>query len=253
MNAKNPKPKTHFGYQQIDPKDKSEKVKYIFDNVVEGYDLMNDLMSFGIHRIWKRVAVEMSEIRPDSFFLDLAGGTGDMVKLMAPRLSHEGTAILSDINEKMLVSGRDKLIDLGINNFLSVQIDAQFLPFKQDSFDVISIAFGLRNVTDKTKALNSVLDCLKPGGKLIVLEFSKPTNEMLREIYDIYSFEIIPKLGEIVLSSEESYHYLAESIRMHPNQEELKDLFEECGFENCNYENLTNGIVAIHTGTKPKE
>jgi len=253
MNAKNPKPKTHFGYQQIDPKDKSEKVKYIFDNVVEGYDLMNDLMSFGIHRIWKRVAVEMSEIRPDSFFLDLAGGTGDMVKLMAPRLSHEGTAILSDINEKMLVSGRDKLIDLGISNFLSVQIDAQILPFKQGSFDVISIAFGLRNVTDKTKALNSVLDCLKPGGKLIVLEFSKPTNEMLREIYDIYSFEIIPKLGEIVLSSEESYHYLAESIRMHPNQEELKDLFEECGFENCNYENLTNGIVAIHTGTKPKE
>ena len=253
MNAKNPKPKTHFGYQQIDPKDKSEKVKYIFDNVVEGYDLMNDLMSFGIHRIWKRVAVEMSAIRPDSFFLDLAGGTGDMVKLIAPRLSHEGTAILSDINEKMLVSGRDKLIDLGISNFLSVQIDAQILPFKQGSFDVISIAFGLRNVTDKTKALNSVLDCLKPGGKLIVLEFSKPTNEMLREIYDIYSFEIIPKLGEIVLSSEESYHYLAESIRMHPNQEELKDLFEECGFENCNYENLTNGIVAIHTGTKPKE
>ena len=253
MNAKNPKPKTHFGYQQIDPKDKSEKVKHIFDNVVEGYDLMNDLMSFGIHRIWKRVAVEMSEIRPDSFFLDLAGGTGDMVKLMAPSLSHEGTAILSDINEKMLVSGRDKLIDLGISNFLSVQIDAQILPFKQGSFDVISIAFGLRNVTDKTKALKSVLDCLKPGGKLIVLEFSKPTNEMLREIYDIYSFEIIPKLGEIVLSSEESYHYLAESIRMHPNQEELKDLFEECGFENCNYENLTNGIVAIHTGTKPKE
>jgi demethylmenaquinone methyltransferase/2-methoxy-6-polyprenyl-1,4-benzoquinol methylase len=253
MNEKNPKPKTHFGYQQIDPKDKSEKVKYIFDNVVEGYDLMNDLMSFGIHRIWKRVAVEMSEIRPNSFFLDLAGGTGDMVKLMAPRLSQEGTAILSDINEKRLVSGRDKLIDLGISNFLSVQIDAQILPFKQDSFDVISIAFGLRNVTDKTKALNSILDCLKPGGKLIVLEFSKPTNEMLREIYDIYSFEIIPKLGEIVLSSEESYRYLAESIRMHPNQEELKDLFEECGFENCNYENLTNGIVAIHTGTKPKE
>ena len=253
MNAKNPKPKTHFGYQQIDRKDKSEKVKDIFNNVVEGYDLMNDLMSFGIHRIWKRVAVEMSEIRPNSFFLDLAGGTGDMVKLIAPRLSQEGTAILSDINEKMLVSGRDKLIDLGINNFLSVQIDAQNLPFKQGSFDVISIAFGLRNVTDKTKALNSILDSLKPGGKLIVLEFSKPTNEMLREVYDIYSFEIIPKLGEIVLSSEESYRYLAESIRMHPNQEELKDLFEECGFENCNYENLTNGIVAIHTGTKPKQ
>ena len=250
MNVENPKPKTHFGFQQIDPEEKSEKVKSIFDNVVEGYDVMNDLMSFGIHRIWKRVAVEMSEIRPNSSILDLAGGTGDMIKLMAPRLSHEGTAILSDINEKMLVSGRDKLIDSGINNFLSVQIDAQFLPFKQDTFDVISIAFGLRNVTDKRRALNSILHCLKPGGRLLVLEFSKPTNDMLREIY---SFEIIPKLGEIVLSSEESYQYLAESIRMHPNQEELKDLFEECGFENCKYENLTNGIVAIHTGTKSKE
>ena len=253
MNVENPKPKTHFGFQQIDPEEKSEKVKSIFDNVVEGYDVMNDLMSFGIHRIWKRVAVEMSEIRPNSSILDLAGGTGDMIKLMATRLSHEGTAILSDINEKMLVSGRDKLIDSGINNFLSVQIDAQFLPFKQDTFDVISIAFGLRNVTDKRRALNSILHCLKPGGRLLVLEFSKPTNEMLREIYDFYSFEIIPKLGEIVLSSEESYQYLAESIRMHPNQEELKDLFEECGFENCKYENLTNGIVAIHTGTKSKE
>ena len=253
MNVENPKPKTHFGFQQIDPEEKSEKVKSIFDNVVEGYDVMNDLMSFGIHRIWKRVAVEMSEIRPNSSILDLAGGTGDMIKLMAPRLSHEGTAILSDINEKMLVSGRDKLIDSGINNFLSVQIDAQFLPFKQDTFDVISIAFGLRNVTDKRRALNSILHCLKPGGRLLVLEFSKPTNEMLREIYDFYSFEIIPKLGEIVLSSEESYQYLAESIRMHPNQEELKDLFEECGFENCKYENLTNGIVAIHTGTKSKK
>ena len=253
MNVENPKPKTHFGFQQIDPEEKSEKVKSIFDNVVEGYDVMNDLMSFGIHRIWKRVAVEMSEIRPNSSILDLAGGTGDMIKLMAPRLSHEGTAILSDINEKMLVSGRDKLIDSGINNFLSVQIDAQFLPFKQDTFDVISIAFGLRNVTDKRRALNSILHCLKPGGRLLVLEFSKPTNEMLREIYDFYSFEIIPKLGEIVLSSEESYQYLAESIRMHPNQEELKDLFEECGFENCKYENLTNGIVAIHTGTKSEK
>jgi len=253
MNVKNSKTKTHFGFQQINTEDKSEKVRKIFDNVVEGYDLMNDLMSFGIHRIWKRIAVEMSEIRPDSSLLDLAGGTGDMIKLMAPRLNHEGTAILSDINEKMLVSGRDKLIDSGISNFLSVQIDAQTLPFTQDSFDVISIAFGLRNVTDKKRALNSILDCLKPGGKLLVLEFSKPTNEILREIYDFYSFEIIPKLGEIVLSSEESYRYLAESIRMHPNQEELKDLFEECGFENCNYENLTNGIVAIHTGTKPKE
>ncbi|MCH2264168.1 MAG: bifunctional demethylmenaquinone methyltransferase/2-methoxy-6-polyprenyl-1,4-benzoquinol methylase UbiE [SAR86 cluster bacterium] len=253
MNIKSPKIKTHFGFEQIDSDLKSKKVREVFDSVVEGYDLMNDLMSFGIHRIWKRIAVEMSEIRPNSYILDLAGGTGDMVRLMVPKISKEGLVILSDINENMLVSGRDKLIDSGVTNFNSAQIDAQLLPFKKDTFDLISIAFGLRNVTDKKKTLRSILQCLKPGGRLIVLEFSKPTNEIIREFYDLYSFEIIPKLGEIVLSSEESYRYLAESIRMHPNQDELKELFEECGFEECNYENLTNGVVAIHTGDKPKK
>ena len=163
MNTKDSKPKTHFGFQQIDSGDKREKVREVFDSVVEGYDLMNDLMSFGVHRIWKRVAAEMSEIRSDSCFLDLAGGTGDMTSLIAPRLNHEGLAILSDINEKMLTSGRDKLIDSGLNNFLAVQLDAQIIPFKQNTFDVISIAFGLRNVTDKEKALNSILYSLKPG------------------------------------------------------------------------------------------
>ena len=253
MNIKSPKIKTHFGFEQIDSDLKSKKVREVFDSVVEGYDLMNDLMSFGIHRIWKRIAVEMSEIRPNSYILDLAGGTGDMVRLMVPKISKEGLVILSDINENMLVSARDKLIDSGVTNFNSAQIDAQLLPFKKDTFDLISIAFGLRNVTDKKKTLRSILQCLKPGGRLIVLEFSKPTNEIIREFYDLYSFEIIPKLGEIVLSSEESYRYLAESIRMHPNQDELKELFEECGFEECNYENLTNGVVAIHTGDKPKK
>ena len=253
MNIKSPKIKTHFGFEQIDSDLKSKKVREVFDSVVEGYDLMNDLMSFGIHRIWKRIAVEMSEIRPNSYILDLAGGTGDMVRLMVPKISKEGLVILSDINENMLVSGRDKLIDSGVTNFNSAQIDAQLLPFKKDTFDLISIAFGLRNVTDKKKTLRSILQCLKPGGRLIVLEFSKPTNEIIREFYDLYSFEIIPKLGEIVLSSEESYRYLAESIRMHPNQDELKELFEECGFEECNYENLTNGVVAIHTGEKSKK
>mgnify|MGYP001106900048 CR=1 FL=1 len=253
MNIKSPKIKTHFGFEQIDSDLKSKKVREVFDSVVEGYDLMNDLMSFGIHRMCKRIAVEMSEIRPNSYILDLAGGTGDMVRLMVPKISKEGLVILSDINENMLVSGRDKLIDSGVTNFNSAQIDAQLLPFKKDTFDLISIAFGLRNVTDKKKTLRSILQCLKPGGRLIVLEFSKPTNEIIREFYDLYSFEIIPKLGEIVLSSEESYRYLAESIRMHPNQDELKELFEECGFEECNYENLTNGVVAIHTGDKPKK
>ena len=239
-------------FSQIASENKSTKVKEVFDNVVEGYDLMNDLLSFGIHRIWKRIAVEMSGIRPGSFVLDLAGGTGDMVKLMAPKLNKEGMIILSDINKKMLSLGRDKLLDSGINNFNALQIDGQLLPFKEGSFDLISIAFGLRNVEDIKKCLNSIFQSLKPGGKLLVLEFSQPSNEIIRELYDLYSFEIIPKLGEIVLSSEESYQYLAESIRMHPKQDKLKNLFEECGFKDCEYENLTNGVVAIHTGKKPK-
>lgn len=252
MSTKNPKKTTHFGFQKIDSESKSEKVKEVFDSVAEGYDLMNDLMSFGIHRIWKRVAVEMSAVRKDFSVLDLAGGTGDMVKLIAPKLDEQGLIVLSDINERMLISGRDRLTDLGINNFIPIQINAELIPFDDNSFDLVTIAFGLRNVTDKRKALTSIYNCLKPNGKLIVLEFSKPTNELLKEVYDLYSFEIIPKLGEIILSSEESYQYLAESIRMHPNQDELKDLFEDCGYKNCEYENLTNGIVAIHSGTKPK-
>ena len=252
MSTKNPKKTTHFGFQKIDSESKSEKVKEVFDSVAEGYDLMNDLMSFGIHRIWKRVAVEMSAVRKDSSVLDLAGGTGDMVKLIAPKLDKQGLIVLSDINERMLISGRDRLTDLGINNFIPIQINAELIPFDDNSFDLVTIAFGLRNMTDKRKALTSIYNCLKPNGKLIVLEFSKPTNELLKEVYDLYSFEIIPKLGEIILSSEESYQYLAESIRMHPNQDELKDLFEDCGYKNCEYENLTNGIVAIHSGTKPK-
>ena len=252
MSTKNPKKTSHFGFQKINPEYKSEKVKEVFDSVAEGYDLMNDLMSFGIHRIWKRVAVEMSAVRKDSSVLDLAGGTGDMVKLIAPKLDKQGLIVLSDINERMLISGRDRLTDLGINNFIPIQINAELIPFDDNSFDLVTIAFGLRNMTDKRKALTSIYNCLKPNGKLIVLEFSKPTNELLKEVYDLYSFEIIPKLGEIILSSEESYQYLAESIRMHPNQDELKDLFEDCGYKNCEYENLTNGIVAIHSGTKPK-
>ncbi|MFL2705190.1 MAG: bifunctional demethylmenaquinone methyltransferase/2-methoxy-6-polyprenyl-1,4-benzoquinol methylase UbiE [Gammaproteobacteria bacterium] len=252
MSTKNPKKTSHFGFQKINPESKSEKVKEVFDSVAEGYDLMNDLMSFGIHRIWKRVAVEMSAVRKDSSVLDLAGGTGDMVKLIAPKLGKQGLIVLSDINERMLISGRDRLTDLGINNFIPIQVNAELIPFDDNSFDLVTIAFGLRNVTDKRKALTSIYNCLKPNGKLIVLEFSKPTNELLKEVYDLYSFEIIPKLGEIILSSEESYQYLAESIRMHPNQDELKDLFEDCGYKNCEYENLTNGIVAIHSGTKPK-
>ena len=211
---------------------------------------MNDLMSFGIHRLWKRITIETTGIRNDFKVLDLAGGTGDMVKLMREKISEKGTLILSDINASMLEEGRNRLIDQGIEDVHMAQIDAQFLPFEDETFDLITIAFGLRNVTHKEKALQSILKALKPGGKLIILEFSKPQNEVFREIYDLFSFEVIPKIGELIAQTEESYRYLAESIRMHPTQEELKEMLEKSGFTKCKYENLTNGIVAIHSGQK---
>ena len=237
---------TSFGFRQIDSREKSKMVGNVFDTVASNYDLMNDLMSFGIHRLWKRVAIESSSLRKDSKVLDLAGGTGDMVKLMRDKVGEEGLIVLSDINRSMLEEGRDRLINDGVEGINIAQIDAQFIPFKDETFDLITIAFGLRNVTDKDKAMRSMRRALKKGGKLIVLEFSKPTNE----IYDVFSFEIIPKIGELIANTEESYRYLAESIRMHPTQEELKTMMEEAGFKDCNYENLTNGVVAIHSGVK---
>ena len=241
---------TSFGFRQIDSREKSKMVGNVFDTVASNYDLMNDLMSFGIHRLWKRVAIESSSLRKDSKVLDLAGGTGDMVKLMRNKVGEEGLIVLSDINRSMLEEGRDRLINDGVEGINIAQIDAQFIPFKDETFDLITIAFGLRNVTDKDKAMRSMRRALKKGGKLIVLEFSKPTNEIFREIYDVFSFEIIPKIGELIANTEESYRYLAESIRMHPTQEELKTMMEEAGFKDCNYENLTNGVVAIHSGVK---
>mgnify|MGYP000362553626 CR=1 FL=1 len=241
---------TSFGFRQIDSREKSKMVGNVFDTVASNYDLMNDLMSFGIHRLWKRVAIESSSLRKDSKVLDLAGGTGDMVKLMRDKVGEEGLIVLSDINRSMLEEGRDRLINDGVEGINIAQIDAQFIPFEDETFDLITIAFGLRNVTDKDKAMRSMLRALKKGGKLIVLEFSRPTNEIFREIYDVFSFEIIPKIGELIANTEESYRYLAESIRMHPTQEELKTMMEEAGFKDCNYENLTNGVVAIHSGVK---
>lgn len=241
---------TNFGFRQVDSQEKSKMVGNVFDAVSENYDLMNDLMSFGIHRLWKKVAIESSGLRADFKVLDLAGGTGDMVKLMKEKVKEEGLIVLSDINRKMLEEGRDRLIDEGIEGINLAQIDAQYLPFRNETFDLVTIAFGLRNVTNKEKALKSILGSLKKGGKLIVLEFSKPTNETFREIYDIFSFEVIPKIGEVIANTEESYRYLAESIRMHPTQNELKELMEKSGFIECNYDNLTNGIVAIHSGIK---
>ena len=241
---------TNFGFRQVNEKDKADLVGGVFDSVAQNYDLMNDLMSFGIHRLWKKVAIETSGLREDFKVLDLAGGTGDMVKLMRNKISNKGSLILSDINWSMLREGRDRLIDEGVEDVQIAQIDAQYLPFRNNTFDLITIAFGLRNVTDKKAALESVLSSLKPGGKLIILEFCRPTNEFFRELYDIFSFEVIPKIGEFVAQSEDSYRYLAESIRMHPTQEELKELMESAGFSNCNYDDLTNGVVAIHSGKK---
>lgn len=244
------KNKTSFGFKEVDSEQKADLVGEVFDTVSKNYDLMNDLMSFGIHRLWKRVTIETAAIREDFVVLDLAGGTGDMVKLMRDKISEKGTLILSDINASMLNEGRNRLIDDGIQDVQAAQIDAQFLPFKDNTFDLITIAFGLRNVTDKEKALDAIYRALKPGGKLVILEFSKPQNEVFREIYDLFSFEVIPKIGAFIAQTEESYRYLAESIRMHPTQEELKVMIEGSGFTKCKYENLTNGVVAIHSGQK---
>jgi demethylmenaquinone methyltransferase/2-methoxy-6-polyprenyl-1,4-benzoquinol methylase len=242
--------KTNFGFKEVDSNIKADLVGNVFDTVSKNYDLMNDLMSFGIHRLWKKVTIETSGIRDDFVVLDLAGGTGDMVKLMREKISDKGMLILSDINQSMLREGRDRLINEGIEGIQTAQIDAQYLPFEDNTFDLITIAFGLRNVTNKEKALQSIHNALKPGGKLVVLEFSRPQNEAFREIYDLFSFEVIPKIGELIAQTEESYRYLAESIRMHPVQEELKTMMEDSGFTKCKFDNLTNGVVAIHSGQK---
>ncbi|MDG2019607.1 MAG: bifunctional demethylmenaquinone methyltransferase/2-methoxy-6-polyprenyl-1,4-benzoquinol methylase UbiE [SAR86 cluster bacterium] len=242
--------KTNFGFKEVDADEKADLVGNVFDTVSENYDLMNDLMSFGIHRLWKKVTIETSGLREDFVVLDLAGGTGDMVKLMREKISERGTLILSDINQSMLMEGRDRLINEGIEGIHAAQIDAQFLPFQDNTFDLITIAFGLRNVTDKEKALKAILNALKPGGKLVILEFSRPQNEAFREIYDLFSFEVIPKIGALIAQTEESYRYLAESIRMHPTQDELKAMMEASGFTKCKFDNLTNGVVAIHSGQK---
>ena len=242
--------KTNFGFKEVDSNIKADLVGNVFDTVSKNYDLMNDLMSFGIHRLWKKVTIETSGIRDDFVVLDLAGGTGDMVKLMREKISDKGMLILSDINQSMLREGRDRLINEGIEGIQTAQIDAQYLPFEDNTFDLITIAFGLRNVTNKEKALQSIHNALKPGGKLVVLEFSRPQNEAFREIYDLFSFEVIPKIGELIAQTEESYRYLAESIRMHPVQDELKKMMEDSGFTKCKFDNLTNGVVAIHSGQK---
>ena len=242
---------THFGYQTIDAADKAAKVADVFDSVATKYDLMNDLMSFGIHRLWKRFAIGLCQLRPGQHVLDLAGGTGDLAAKIATIVGDSGRVTLADINQQMLAMGRDRLMDKGItNNIDIVQADAECLAFPDNYFDRMIIGFGLRNVTHQEKALASMFRCLKPGGLLIILEFSKPTTKMLSKIYDTYSFKILPKIGKAVAKDEASYQYLAESIRMHPDQETLKTMMHNTGFEDCDYYNLTGGIVAVHRGYK---
>ena len=242
---------THFGYKQVKPEQKVSLVAEVFHSVAAKYDVMNDLMSLGIHRLWKRFTIDSSGVRSGQKVLDLAGGTGDLTAKFSRLVGKTGTVVLADINESMLKVGRNKLRDTGIvGNVETIQANAECLPFPDNYFDTVSIAFGLRNVTDKNAALTSILRVLKPGGRLLVLEFSKPLNEKFATIYDWYSFNILPNIGKLIANDAESYRYLAESIRMHPDQETLKDMMTAVGFEQVTYHNLTGGIVALHRGFK---
>ncbi len=239
---------THFGFRQVPVAEKAQRVRGVFDSVADNYDLMNDLMSVGVHRLWKRYAIGMADIRPGQQALDLAGGTGDITRLLAPRVGDAGHVVLTDINAAMLENGRRTLLDNGISgNVTFARVNAEQLPFPDNSFDLVTIAFGLRNVTDKQAALDSIYRVLKPGGRLLVLEFSKPA-KALKPAYDFYSFNILPRLGRLIAKDEESYRYLAESIRMHPDQDSLQTMMQQAGFERCDYHNLSGGIVAIHRG-----
>jgi demethylmenaquinone methyltransferase/2-methoxy-6-polyprenyl-1,4-benzoquinol methylase len=240
-----------FGYKQVAKTEKQNLVANVFNSVAQKYDVMNDLMSFGIHRLWKRYTIDCSGVRTGMKVLDIAGGTGDLTAQFSRRVGPTGEVVLADINDAMLEVGRDKLRNRGIvGNVRYVQANAEELPFADDSFDIITIAFGLRNVTDKQKALESMFRVLKPGGRLLVLEFSKPIQPLLNQAYDFYSFNVLPKMGQMVAGDADSYQYLAESIRMHPDQETLKGMMEKAGYDQVTYDNLTGGIVALHRGFK---
>ncbi len=251
MQNKTSEQSTHFGYQQVPVGEKANKVADVFHSVADKYDVMNDLMSIGVHRLWKRYTIETSGAKSGDTILDLAGGTGDLAAKFARIVGKQGKVVLSDINGSMLENGRTRLINKGIaGNVEYVQANAESLPFPDNYFNIITIAFGLRNVTDKEAALRSMYRTLKPGGKLMVLEFSKPVVPGLDIIYDQYSFKLLPLIGKLVANDEDSYRYLAESIRMHPDQETLKSMVEDAGFERTAYHNMTGGIVALHTGYK---
>ncbi|NIG97986.1 MAG: bifunctional demethylmenaquinone methyltransferase/2-methoxy-6-polyprenyl-1,4-benzoquinol methylase UbiE [Serratia symbiotica] len=249
--AEQPQKTTDFGFRTVARDEKQAMVADVFHSVAAKYDVMNDLMSFGIHRIWKRFTIDCSGVRRGQRVLDLAGGTGDLAAKFFRMVGEQGLVVLADINDSMLKVGRDKLRDRGIvGNISYVQANAEALPFPDNYFDCITIAFGLRNVTEKDKALRSMFRVLKPGGRLLVLEFSKPRLAPLNKAYDAYSFHVLPKIGALVVKDPDSYRYLAESIRIHPDQETLKDMMVNAGFDNVTYFNLTGGIVALHRGFK---
>ncbi len=239
---------THFGFQSVDEADKARRVRGVFDSVAPKYDVMNDLMSMGLHRAWKAYTVMVANIREGFQVLDIAGGTGDLALAFSKKVGSTGRVVHTDINEAMLRTGRDRLLDAGVS-LPTMVCDAEKLPFPDNHFDVVSVAFGLRNMTDKDAALREMNRVLKPGGKLLVLEFSKVARP-LEKAYDWYSFNVLPKLGSLVAGDDSSYRYLAESIRMHPGQEELKAMMKKDGFGHVDYHNLTGGVVALHVAIK---
>jgi demethylmenaquinone methyltransferase/2-methoxy-6-polyprenyl-1,4-benzoquinol methylase len=239
---------THFGFETVDEKDKAKRVAGVFTSVAGKYDIMNDLMSAGLHRIWKRFAVSVSGVRTGQRVLDVAGGSADLSRLFLKAVGSTGQVVLTDINNAMLRVGRDRLLDEGTNTPVA-QCDAEYLPFPDNYFDCVSIAFGLRNVTHKDAALREMKRVLKPGGRVIVLEFSKVAAP-LEKAYDFYSFKLLPQMGKLIANDADSYRYLAESIRMHPGQEELKQMMVDAGLERVEYFNLTGGVVAVHKGYK---
>jgi len=243
---------THFGFSQVNSEEKAGKVAEVFHSVANKYDIMNDVMSLGIHHLWKKFSIEMCGLREGHTVLDLAGGTGDLALKQAQRVGENGHVVLADINASMLREGRDRVLNKGLVKRISTsQCNAEMLPFDDNSFDCITIAFGLRNVTDKVKALQSMRRVLKPGGRLCVLEFSRPLYQPLEKVYDFYSFRILPKLGELIARDRASYQYLAESIRMHPDQQTLKEMMlNEGGFDEVEIFNMTGGIVALHRAFK---
>jgi demethylmenaquinone methyltransferase/2-methoxy-6-polyprenyl-1,4-benzoquinol methylase len=240
-----------FGFEKVAVPEKAERVRAVFESVAGKYDVMNDLMSFGVHRLWKRFTLSLTGLKPGQRALDVAGGSGDLALGLLRQVGKDGRVVLSDINPRMLEVGRDRLLDAGhVGNVECLVADAERLPFADNSFDCITIGFGLRNVTDKAAALSSMYRVLKPGGQLLVLEFSTPVAKGLKPLYDAYSFNVLPLLGRLVAEDSASYRYLAESIRMHPNQETLLEMLQTAGFAQARYHNLTGGIVALHRGYK---